>query len=465
MLSAQAPLETDRLAFPEDFVWGAAAAAYQIEGAAARDGKGRSIWDMFCSKPGAIYGGHNGDVACDHYTRFAEDVHLMGDLGLQAYRLSISWPRILPEGLGPVNQAGLDFYKRLLDRLIETGIAPWVTLFHWDYPLELYRRGGWQNPESVEWFAHYAELVVRELGDRVAHYITLNEPQVFVVLGHHRGTHAPGDKLSLADMLQVGHHALLAHGRAVQAIRAIRGKSAFVGFSPVVMPHIPESDDARDIEAARKATFAVESEDAWTHSWWMDPVFLRGYPEAGMRYYGAQAPRIGPNDFDVIAEPVDFLGINTYHGLYTRADASGGHQVVGLPDGFPHTSLNWPLTPEALHWGPRFCYERYRVPLVVTENGISVRDWVSTDGRVHDPARIDFTARYLRELHRALQAGVDVRGYFHWSILDNFEWAEGYKERFGLIHVDYASGIRTAKDSAYWYRDVIRTRGRHALDD
>lgn len=452
------------MSFPKDFVWGAAAASYQIEGAAFRDGKGRSIWDMFCTKPGAIYGGHTGEVACDHYSRYADDVRLMSSLGLRAYRLSISWPRVLPAGVGEVNQRGLDFYKRLMDSLLEAGITPWVTLFHWDYPLELYRRGGWQNPESVDWFAAYADLVVRELGDRVSHYVTLNEPQVFVVLGHHRGQHAPGDKLSLSDTLQVGHHALLAHGRAVQAIRAARGSGAKVGFSPVVMPSVPVSGDARDIEAARQATFAVESADAWTHSWWIDPVFFRRYPEEGLRRYQGQAPRVGPNDFDVIGEPVDFLGVNTYHGLWTRADEDGSYQHTGFPDGFPHTSNDWPLTPEALYWGPRFLYERYSAPLVITENGISVRDWLSMNGEVHDPARIDFTARYLRELHRSIEAGVDVRGYFHWSILDNFEWAQGYKERFGLIFVDYETQVRTPKDSAYWYRDVIESHGRVALD-
>jgi beta-glucosidase len=370
---------------------------------------------------------------------------------------------VLPAGVGAVNQAGLHHYKRLIDTLLEANIKPFVTLFHWDYPLDLYHRGGWQNPDSPKWFAEYTQLVVSALGDRVADYITLNEPQVFVILGHHRGIHAPGDRLSLKGMLQVGHHALLAHGRAVQAIRAERGNDARIGFSPVVMPRIPQTDSAADVDAARQATFAIASEDAWTHSWWIDPVFLGRYPQQGLEVYGADVPNIGSDDFEIISQPVDFLGVNTYLGLRTRADGKGAYQDVPFPDGHPHTAFNWPVTPEALYWGPRFLTERYQAPIVISETGISMRDGVSTAGAVHDPARIDYTTRYLRELHRAIADGADVRGYLHWSIMDNFEWAEGYKERFGLIYVDYETQARTLKDSAHWYRGVIASNGNSAL--
>lgn len=450
------------MSFPSRFVWGAAAAAYQIEGSAYADGKGLSVWDMFARKGGAVFEGHTGDVACDHYVRYEEDVALMGQLGLRAYRLSVAWPRVLPAGTGTVNQAGLDFYDRLIDALLARGITPYVTLFHWDYPLELYYKGGWLNPDSPAWFAEYTQIVTRRFADRVKHYITLNEPQVFIGLGHLEGTHAPGDKLRFREMLQAGHHALLAHGKSVQAIRA-ETQGAEVGFSPVVTPRLPKSDSEADIAAARQATFAVNLRNSWTHSWWMDPVFFGKYPDDGLEFYGADAPRIGQGDLATIAAPVDFVGMNNYQGLLVEADGAGGYRDVPFGDGYPRTAFNWPITPESLYWGPRFLFERYRKPLLITENGLSVRDWVAVDGAVHDAARIDFTTRYLRALHRAIQAGVDVRGYFHWSILDNFEWAEGYKERFGLIHVDYQTQKRTPKDSADWYRRVIESNGESLL--
>lgn len=446
------------MSFPDGFVWGAAAAAYQIEGAAYADGKGLSVWDMFTRKAGAVFEGHTGDVACDHYQRYPEDIALMREVGLSAYRLSVSWPRVLPAGRGAVNPAGLDFYDRLVDALLAQGITPYVTLFHWDYPLELYYKGGWLNPDSPAWFAEYASLVTRRLGDRVRHYITLNEPQVFIGMGHLEGIHAPGDKLRFREMLQAGHHALVAHGKGVQVIRA-EARAAEVGFSPVVTPRLPVSDSEADIAAAHQATFAVKEKNSWSHSWWMDPVFFGKYPEDGLEFYGGDAPRVGPDDLATISTPVDFLGLNNYQGLLVEGDGAGGYRDVPFRQGHPRTAFNWPITPDSLYWGPRFFFERYGKPLLITENGLSVRDWVAVDGAVHDTARVDFTTRYLRALHRAIRDGADVRGYFHWSILDNFEWAEGYKERFGLIYVDYQTQKRTLKDSAYWYRRVIDSNG------
>ncbi len=446
--------------FPPSFVWGAAAASYQIEGAATEDGKGPSIWDMLCRKPGAIWEGHSGDVACDHYHRYPEDVALMRKIGLQAYRFSISWPRVLPDGVGKVNPAGLGFYDRLVDSLLEAGVAPYATLFHWDFPYALYCRGGWLNRDSADWFADYARVVVEALGDRVRDWMTLNEIRVFVGMGHLDGEHAPGDKLGMPEVLRVGHHAMLAHGKAVQAIRAASPGPCRVGWAPTTFPMIPVTESPEDIAAARMAMFSVVEEFAiWSNTWWLDPVFFGRYPEDGLRLFGAAAPPIQPGDMETIAQPLDFCGFNIYQGSGVQAGPQGYPISVPHPVGYPKTSFNWPVTPEVLYWGPRFMYERYGVPLFITENGLANADWVSLDGAVHDPQRIDFTRRYLLALERAIADGVDMRGYFHWSLMDNFEWANGYRERFGLVFVDYATQQRVLKDSARWYAEVIASNG------
>lgn len=444
--------------FPEGFVWGAAAASYQIEGGANEDGRGPSTWDMFCRKPDMVWNGQNGDVACDHYHRYREDVDLMKAIGLNAYRLSISWPRVLPEGTGAVNEAGLAFYDRLIDALLEAGIAPWVTLFHWDYPLALYYRGGWLNRDTVDWFAEYTDLVVRRLGDRVRHWMTLNEPQVFLGAGHHEGRHAPGDQLAFHEVLRCGHHALLAHGRAVQAIRASSKLKPEVGIAPVGLPKCPATDRPEDLEAARKATFSCTEKVAWSNTWWMDPVYLGSYPEDGIQSFGFDAPVPRAGDLELINQPLDFFGVNIYESQTVKA-APGGFERVERPVGFPITAFDWGVTPEALYYGPRFFYERYKKPIVITENGLSSRDWISLDGKVHDPLRIDFTARYLREFARAIGDGTPARAYFHWSFIDNFEWAYGYKHRFGMIFCDYTNQKRVPKDSAEWYSRVIASNG------
>lgn len=449
--------------FPERFVWGAATAAYQIEGGASA--RGRSIWDMLCEKEGAIYGGHGGAVASDHYHRWAEDVALLQRLGLDGYRLSISWPRVLPTGVGQPNAAGLSFYDRLVDALLEAGIAPYVTLFHWDLPLDLYHRGGWLNRDIADWFADYTQVVVRALGDRVQHWMTLNEPQVFVGHGHYDGRHAPGVKFSLSEMLRCGHHALLAHGRGVQAIRAESPRPARVGFAPMGFPKLPATESARDVEAAKKLMYSVVDPNHWNLTWWTDPVILGAYPEDGLSLFGKDAPLWTDADMRTINEATDFLGLNIYQGAVVRAGAQGNPEVVKTPPGFPLSGFNWPITPEALYWGPKLAYERYGKPILITENGLSCRDWPSLDGRVHDPQRIDFLSRHLRQLHRAIAEGVPVEGYFHWSALDNFEWADGYKERFGLIYVDYATGQRVPKDSYHWYSKIIASNGRAALTE
>ena len=446
--------------FPAGFVWGAAAASYQIEGAWNEDGKGLSTWDMLCRQPGRIWEGHNGDIACDHYHRYREDVALMAQVGLKAYRLSVSWSRVLPAGTGAINEAGLDFYDRLIDELLAHGIAPWITLFHWDYPYELFLRGGWLNADSPQWFADYTAAVVDRLSDRVTHWMTLNEPQCVGQLGHLSGDHAPGLKLGLHEGLLAAHNMLLAHGRCVQTLRAHARRTPVIGWAPVGYVCYPVTESAADIAAARQATFAVDGKSLWNNRWWADPVIHGQYPEEGLKAYGAAVPRFKSSDFEIMKQPLDFYGCNTYSGLPTQAGPDGQPVTPPMTPGHPHTLFLWKQTPAALYWGPRFLAEEYGLPIYITENGLSNCDWVGLDGKVHDPARIDFLNRYLLEVHRAIADGVDLRGYFTWSIMDNFEWNDGYKHRFGLIHIDYQTQQRTLKDSAHWYGEVIRTHGR-----
>jgi beta-glucosidase len=445
--------------FPDQFIWGAATAAYQIEGAASRDGKGLSVWDQFCRRPGAIKNGDHADTACDHYRLFPRDIAIMKELKIQGYRLSVSWPRVIPAGNGNINPSGLDYYDRLVDQLLQNGITPYLTLFHWDLPWELQLRGGWLNPDSSAWFADYAETVAGRLTDRVDHWITINENSVFVILGHLTGEHAPGLRLSLAEALQVNHHVLLAHGKAVQTIRKAARRPCRIGMASAVTPLIPASANPDDIELARKANFSVNREDLWVSGIWQDPVYLGSYPGEYYRVFDRELPRIGPDDLKTIAQPVDFVGLNIYRGTKVIAGKGGRLVNAAPPPGYARTGFDWTVVPESLYWGPKFFYERYRKPVIITENGVSSLDWVALDGKIHDPQRIDYTRRYLRELQRAGADGVELAGYFHWSLLDNFEWAEGYKQRFGLVYTDFETGERIIKDSGYWYRDVIASHG------
>jgi beta-glucosidase len=447
------------MSFPEDFVWGTAAASYQVEGGTYDDGKGLSVWDMMCHQPGTIWEGNTGDVSCDHYHRYQEDAQLMGEIGLKAYRLSISWPRILPEGVGTVNQKGLEFYDRLIDALLENHVQPWVTLFHWDYPYALYCRGGWLNNESSDWFAEYTRVIVDKLSDRVAHWMTLNEPQVFISAGHREGRHAPGLKLGTIDLLKATHNSLLAHGKSVQVIRARAKAKPTIGAAPVGISTIPATDSQADIEAARSYMFSVLDKNFWNNTWFTDPMILGNYPEDGLKIFEGEIPDFPDSDMVTICQPLDFYGANIYQGQFIRAADDGSFEPVTVPNGTARTTMEWPMTPEVLYWGPRFLFERYKLPIVITENGMANCDWVHLDGKVHDPQRIDFLKRYLREYKRAIDDGILAKGYFLWSIMDNFEWAHGYSQRFGIIYVDYTTGKRTLKDSAYWYRDVIASNG------
>jgi beta-glucosidase len=467
------------MGFPKGFVWGVATAAYQIEGAAFEDGKGLSDWDIFCRKEGAIWNGQSGDVADDHYHRFQEDIQIMKQIGVNAYRLSLSWPRVIPNGVGTVNPKGLAFYDKLIDKLLEAGITPYITLFHWDYPYELSCRGGWLNHDSPDWFAEYAKVVVEKLSDRVKNWMTINEPQCFIGFGHQSGTSAPGLQLPFADVLRAGHNTLLGHGKAVQAIRAFSKKKCHIGLAPVGVVCSPATDSPEDINAARKAMFFIGSKDKlnnpfnnkdiwnhtvvnkniWNNTWWMDPVFLGKYPEDGLQFYGTDVPVVHEKDMATIRQPLDFFGVNIYQGQTIRAGKDGQPEVVKDPVGHPLTAYHWGVDPKSLYWGPRFFYERYKLPVIMTENGMANVDWVAMDGKVHDPQRIDFLNRYLLQLRKASEDGVDIRGYFQWSLMDNLEWSSGYRERFGIVHVDFGTLKRTLKDSAYWYKEVIASNG------
>ncbi len=447
------------MGFREDFIWGVATASYQIEGAAYEDGKGLSVWDDFCRQRGRIFEGHTGDVACDHYHRYQEDIALMASLGVKNYRFSISWPRILPEGTGKVNPKGLDFYKKLVDSLLSHGITPYATLFHWDYPLALLHRGGWLNPDSSDWFAEYTHQVAQALGGSLKNYITLNEPQCFIGISYLDTVHAPGIGHSLKDNLAMTHHVLLAHGKAVQTLRADVAGSK-VGFAPTGATYDPATHSKEDIEAARAATFAVNKENwGFNIAWWCDPALLGHYPEEGLRNLEDILPAIGGGDMKQIHQPLDFHGQNIYQSAPVQADGKQGFKEAKRPVGHPKTAIGWPVTPESLYWAPKFLYERYKTPFIITENGLSCHDVVSLDGKVHDPNRIDFLHRYIRNLRKAAEEGADIIGYFQWSFMDNFEWAKGYDDRFGLVYVDYETQKRIPKDSAFWYQQVMETNG------
>lgn len=450
------------MGFAKDFVWGAATSSYQIEGTGRDSGKGQNIWDVFTKEPGRVYEGHTGDIACDHYHRFREDVAYMKELGLKGYRFSIDWSRVLPEGTGKVNEKGIDFYNALIDELLEQGIEPYITLYHWELPYEIYKRGGWMNPEIVEWFGQYARLVAERFSDRVKYFFTLNEPQCFVGLGFLQGCHAPGVKAPLRDTFEMAHNALKAHGRAVQMLRAYGKQNVQIGYAPTSGMCYPEKETPKDIEAARKALFALPddlSNWTWNVSWWSDPVILGKYPEEGMKKYEKYLPVITDEDMKLISQPIDFYGQNIYNGRCIRMGTDGRPEEVRRPAGFPKTATNWPVTPEALYWGPKFYEERYHKKLYITENGLSNQDWIFLDGQVHDLQRIDFLHRYLYQLKRAVEEGISVEGYFHWTLTDNFEWISGYNNRFGLVYTDFKNQNRIIKDSGKWYRQVIETNG------
>ena len=449
------------MSFRKDFLWGAATAAFQIEGAWDEDGKSPSNWDEFCALPGKILDRSDGKTACDHYHRYEEDVELMARYGIRNYRFSVSWPRILPEGTGKVNEAGLAFYDRLIDCLLAHGIRPWMTIFHWDLPACLEKKGGWLNDRMPDWFAEYTGVLADRYGDRVKDFITINEPQCVLGLGYMAGVFAPGLKVEVRDQVVAAHNLLKSHGRACRVLRE-KVKDVRIGYAPCGAPAVPlDETNPADVEAARNAYFATGGDSPlFSVAWFSDPVILGTYPEDGLACFGRYLPEGWQEDLKEICQPLDFYTQNIYEGKQIRAtDGQGNYETVPYPAGHPRTACGWPVTPRALYWGPRFLWERYKVPFMISENGISCHDWIMSDGKVHDPNRIDYVRQYLKELRRAAEDGADIRGYFYWSLLDNFEWARGYTERFGLVYVDYATQKRTPKDSMAWYADVISANG------
>ncbi|HET6680228.1 MAG TPA: GH1 family beta-glucosidase [Gemmatimonadaceae bacterium] len=450
---------SDSFRFPDGFLWGAATSAYQVEGSPLADGAGPSIWQRFAHTPWATASGETGDIACDHYRRYADDVALMRELGLTAYRFSIAWARVLPNGTGSVNAGGLSFYERLVDTLLAAGITPSATLYHWDLPAALDDRGGWLNPDIAHWFADYATTMFNALGDRVPMWATLNEPWVVTDGGYLHGALAPGHR-NLYEAPIATHNLMRAHGTAVQAFRASRATGQ-VGLVVNLEPKYPASDSAADLAATRRA-------DAYMNRQYLDPVFFGEYPAELREIFGDAWPEWPDTDMTLIRQPIDFLGVNYYTRSVSRDDphalpvrASGVRQPR-----HPVTETGWEVYAPALTRMLEWVTERYGpVPLYITENGAAFYDPPSPiDDRVDDPLRVAYIRQHLRAAHEAVAVGVDLRGYFAWSLLDNFEWSLGYAKRFGIVHVDYATQRRTPKASARFYSDVIRTHGT-ALDD
>ncbi|GAA3759608.1 GH1 family beta-glucosidase [Streptomyces tremellae] len=438
-------------ALPADFTWGVATASYQIEGAVAEDGRAPSIWDTFSHTPGKTAGGDTGDVACDHYHRVPEDIGLMKGLGVDAYRFSLAWPRIVPDGGGEVNKAGLDFYDRLVDGLLEAGIRPFATLYHWDLPQASQDRGGWPERTTAEHFARYAGIVVERLGDRVKDWATLNEPLCSSWIGHLEGTMAPGVR-DLTAAVRTSYHLHLGHGLAVQAIRAA-SPDARVGIVNNLSPILPASDSDADRAAAVRA-------DGHTNRWWLDPIHGRGYPQDMVEVYGVDLP-VHEGDLETIAAPLDWLGLNYYFRQFVQDDPEGPAPFAKMADApvadRPHTYMGWEVYSDGLEELLLRLSDEYGARrLYVTENGSAYQDTVRADGTVDDPERTRYLEDHLAAVARAAAKGAPVAGYFAWSLLDNFEWAYGYDKRFGLVHVDYGTQVRTVKSSGHRYAGIIR---------
>jgi len=441
-------MPTENSQFPDDFIWGAATASYQIEGAVHEDGRGESVWDRFCATPGKVRNGDSGERACDFYHRHRDDVGLMRELGIGAFRFSIAWPRVMPTGRGPINEAGLDFYDRLVDELLEHDIEPFATLFHWDTPQALEDLGGWPARETAEAFAGYAEAVARRLGDRVHHWITHNEPWVHAWIGHSWGEHAPGRR-SEADAVAAAHHLLLSHGWAADVIRAI-SPEAQVGITLNLAQAYPLTESPEDEAAAWQV-------DGEANRWFLDPIFRGAYPPDLLERNELAVPVIRDGDLATISAPLDFLGVNNYFRFLVSAGADGPR--MERDSEAQHTDMGWEVYPDGLHqllvrvakdYGPQEIY--------VTENGAAFGDVRGHDGRVHDPERTAYIQTYIDAVSRAIGEGAPVKGYFVWSLLDNFEWSHGYSKRFGIVYVDYPTLERVPKDSFYWYRDRIASR-------
>ena len=440
------------LSFPTGFRWGVATSAYQVEGAAREDGRGPSIWDTFCREPDRIRDNSNGDIACDHYHRYPEDIGLMKELGVTAYRFSIAWPRLFPDGGRVANPKGIAFYDRLVDALLANGIEPVPTLYHWDLPQALQDRGGWRARDTAQALADYAAYSVRKLSDRVGRWFTLNEMMTFIEEGYGRGRFAPGQRLPRADLNQARHHAVLAHGLAVQAMRAAASRKLAIG--PAENPHvvIPAVETEADIRAAEIATREM-------NAGYLTVMMEGRYTDRWLAIMGNDAPRFTAEELKTISTPVDFVGLNVYTpGAFVRAtDAEPGYMVVPFPPSYPRMEAPWLFFgPEALYWAPRHVSRLWKVPeIYITENGTAAADKPAADGRIYDVDRVMYLRQYLAQLRRAIVDGAPVRGYYAWSLMDNFEWHDGYLVRFGLYHVDFETQKRTPKLSADFYRQLV----------
>ena len=387
----------------------------------------------------------------------------MKELGIQSYRFSINWSRLIPEGTGAVNQKAVAMYRDMIQEMLKNNIKPYLTLYHWELPQALEDKGGWTNPDIVDAFGEYAKVVSENFSDLVEYFFTINEPQCFVGLGYVTGVHAPGKKLSKNETFLASVNALKAHGTAVINLRKYAKQPIKVGYAPTCTIAIPATNCEADVEAAKKVFFSMsDTADnwAWNVAWFADPVMLGKFPEQGMELFKEYVPEITEEDIKLISQPIDFLGLNIYNGYYIKAGDNGEPEGVPMKTGYPETAVNWPVHAECLYWGVKFCYERYGLPIYITENGMACHDAVSLDGKVHDPNRQDFLDRYISALQEAADEGVDIRGYFLWTFLDNFEWDQGYHGRFGLIHVDFETRKRIPKDSAYWYKEVIESHGK-----
>ena len=449
--------------FRDDFVWGVASSAYQVEGTDPVNKRGKCIWDTFSEENKENTRGGNGYVACDHMHKYKEDFAMMKELGIKSYRFSVNWCRILPDGVGEVSEEGVAFYRDLIMSMKENGITPFLTLYHWDLPQALEDKGGWVNPEIVEWFGNYARVIAERFSDLVEYFFTINEPQCVIGLGYVVGVHAPGKKLGYKETTLASVNLLKAHGKAVIALREHSVRPVKVGYAPTCTIPIPATDSPEDIEAARKKYFSITKDTwdwAWTVAWFSDPVLLGEFPEDSLELFKGEMPEITEEDLKLMHQPIDFLGQNIYNGYYIKAGADGEPVDVNRYPGYQETAVNWPIMEECLYWGARFAYERYHLPLFITENGMACHDAISLDGKVHDPNRIDFLDRYISALQQANDDGVDIRGYFLWSVMDNFEWGQGYHGRFGIIYTDFVTLKRIPKDSAYWYKEIMESNGK-----
>jgi beta-glucosidase len=441
--------------FPQDFIWGVAASSYQIEGAVNEDGRGESIWDRFSHTAGNTAGGDTGDISCDHYHHYVEDVKLMAELGVKSYRFSIAWPRILPMGTGKVNETGLDFYDRLLDELGKANIDPMATLYHWDLPQALDDEGGWLNRKTADYFAEYTDVVTRRFGDRIKLWGTINEPICVAMLGYFLGMHAPGHRdESMKEMNKALHHLLLGHGKAVEVLRK-NVPDAKVGAMINIYPVYPATDSEADKAAAERFYM-------YHNHWFTAAMYTGEYPALGLELFADAAPEILPGDMEIISTPTDYIGLNYYSRLVAahNEQANGPLQVeiVKVPD-VEYTAMEWEVYPDGLQAVIERVYREYKPKeIFIAENGCAMNDFVSSDGKVHDPQRVSYLRRHLQTLHNTIGKGIPVKGYYVWSLMDNFEWSHGYAKRFGIIHVDYETLKRTPKDSFEYYQKVINNK-------